>query len=98
MSVTVSDFLHAWNETMPLQIRESDIRQPTETGFRKLLITMLKQFYVDTTCFENMDNETGNRLRASRIRLFSTVNHFFKIANPVAKQELCFKDLIQPSK
>lgn len=97
MSVTLSDFLHAWNETMPLQIREGDVKHPTEQIFRRLLITMLKQFYIETNSFENMDNETGNRLRLSRIKLVSIVNHFFKIANPLAKQDFCYMDLVQPS-
>lgn len=97
MSVTLSEFLNAWNETMPLQIRESDVKNPTEQIFRKLLLLMLKQFYVDTIAFENMDNEAGNRLRLTRIKLVATVNHFFKIANPAAKQDFCYMDLVYPS-
>lgn len=97
MSVTPSDFLSAWNETMPVQIRDSEIRNPTETAFRKWLITILRQFFVDTQFFENMDNESGSRLRVSRVRLVATVNHFYKIAFPGAKQDFVYFDLIQPS-
>lgn len=98
MSSSLSEFLNAWNETMPLQIRESDIKNPTENVLRRLLISMLKQFYVDTTFFENMDNENGSRLKASRVKLVATVNLFYKIAFPGAKQDFFFMDLIQPSK
>lgn len=98
MSSSLSEFLSAWNETMPCQIREADIKNPTEIVLRRLLISLLKQFYVDTSSFDNMDSETGQRLRASRVKLVATVNHFYKIAFPGAKQDFFFLDLIQPSK
>ena len=98
MSTTVSEFLNAWNDTMHFQIRDSDIKNPTEFIFRRLLISLLKELYVDTQCFENIENESGSRAKASRVRLVATVNHFFKIACPQAKQDFVFFDLIQPSK
>lgn len=98
MSSSLSEFLSAWNETFPLQIREAELKNPTESIFRRLLISMLKQFYVETFSFDNMDNESGPRLRASRVKLVATVNHFYKIAFPGAKQDFCYMDLIQPSK
>lgn len=97
MSVTVSEFLTAWNETMPVQIRDTEIKQPTEQMFRRWLITLLKKFFVNTQSFENMDNESGNRLRTLRVRLVATINRFYKIAFPGAKQDFVFFDLIQPS-
>lgn len=98
MSVTFSDFLSAWNETMQVQIREVDVKNPSEPSFRRWLITILRQFFVNTQVFENMDNESGNRLKASRVRLVATVNHFYKIAFPSAKQDFVYFDLIQPCK
>jgi hypothetical protein len=98
MSVTLSDFLNAWNETMSVVIREADIKNPTESNFRRWLITILRQFFVDTQAFESMDSESGNRLRAARVQLVATVNHFYKIAFPGVKQDFVYFDLIQPSK
>lgn len=98
MSDTVSEFLENWNATMSVHIRDSDVTKPTEATFRRSLLLLLKEFYVDTSEYENMDNESGNRLRESRIRFVAIVNHFYKISNPGAKQCFCFMDLIQPSK
>lgn len=98
MSVTPSDFLNAWNETMPVQIRDADIKNPSEHNLRNWLITILRQFFVDTQAFENMEIESGTRLRSSRVRLVATVNHFYKIAFPGAKQDFVYFDLIKPSK
>jgi hypothetical protein len=97
MSMTLSDFLSAWNETMPVQIREADIKNPSEQNFRFWLISILRQFFVNTQAFESMDHESGNKLRFSRIRLVDNVNHFYKIAMPGAKQDFVYIDLIQPS-
>ena len=49
MSFTLSEFINAWNDSMPMQVRDSDIKQPTETIFRRLLISILRQFYVNTS-------------------------------------------------
>lgn len=98
MSVTLSEFLNAWNETMSVPIRDADIKNPTESLFRRWLITVLRKFFVNTQAYENMDSESGNRLRALRVRLVATINHFYKIAFPGAKQDFVFFDLIQPSK
>lgn len=59
---------------------------------------MLKTLFVDTSGYENMDFEGGNILRASRVKLISTTNYFFKIANPDPKKrhDLVYMDLIQP--
>lgn len=100
MSTSFADFITAWNESMPIQIRDSDIKNPTEQTFRRLLIAILKKLNVDTSGYENMDSEAGNLLRASRVRLIATVNYFFKIANPDVKKrhDLVFMDLVQPCK
>ena len=97
MSVTPSDFLNAWNETMPVQIRDADIKNPSEYNLRNWLITILRQFFVDTQAFESMEIESGTKLRSSRVRLVATVNHFYKIAFPGAKQDFVYFDLIKPS-
>lgn len=98
MASTLIELVNDWNETMPFPIRESDIKNPTESIFRRLLIQMLKEFYVDTTCFESIDSENATQAKASRVKLVAVVNHFYKIANPGAKDEFsfCFMDLIQP--
>lgn len=99
MSTTFADFISTWNESMPIQIRESDIKNPSEQTFRRLLIALLKTLNVDTSFFENMESEGGNALRASRVRLIANTNYFYKIANPDVKKrhDLVFMDLIQPS-
>ena len=98
MSTTLSDFVNCWNETMPFPTRESDIKSPNEVTFRRLLICVLKQLFVDTNFCESMDGESGSRLRASRVRLVTAVNKFYKIACPGAKLDFCLMDLMKPSK
>lgn len=98
MATTLSELVNDWNETMPFPIRAADIKNPTEIIFRRLLIQMLKELYVDTTCYETIDSENVAQAKASRVKLVAVVNHFYKIANPGAKDEFsfCFIDLVQP--
>lgn len=98
MSGPLSEIINEWNEIMPMQIRDTDIKNPTELGFRRLLLHLLRELYVDTVSYDNMDNESGARLRLSRVRLVATVNHFYRIACPGNKQDFVFIDLTTPCK
>lgn len=94
----ISDLIDSWNQHLPnVPLSEADIKNPNEYKFRQLLISLLNSLNVDTTCYENMDNETGSRLRASRCRLVAAVNHFLKIAFPQSAN-FSYMDLISPSK
>lgn len=98
MSGPLSEIINEWNEIMPMQIRDTDIKNPNEFNFRRLLLHLLREFYVDTVKYDNMDNESGARLRLSRVRLVATVNHFYRIACPGTKQDFVFTDLTTPCK
>lgn len=98
MSGPLSEIINEWNEIMPMQIRDTDIKNPIEVGFRRLLLHLLRELYVDTVSYDNMDNESGARLRLSRVRLVATVNHFYRISCPGTKQDFVFTDLTTPCK
>jgi hypothetical protein len=89
----LSELIETWNEFMPQAIRESDVKNPTESSFRRLLIVILKKLFVDTSSYESMDNE--NSLKTQRKRLVYTINHFLQIA--FANSQFCYIDLVQPS-
>ena len=94
----IRGFLDSWNDHRPsTPIREADLRNPNENMFRNWLIMLLSDLNVNTNCFENMDNESGMRLKLSRCKMVFTVNHFLNIANPKLP-DFCFFDLIMPSK
>lgn len=97
---SVREFVNAWNGVTPFAtLTENELKNPNELLLRRWLIAILKHLHVNTTCFEGIDSETGNRLREIRIRLTAYVNHFYKVANPTAKEkEFYYMDLIQPSK
>lgn len=97
---SVREFVTAWNEVMPFAtLNEIDIKNPNELLLRRWLIAILKKLHVNTACFDTIDSESGNALRLIRIRLTAYVNHFYKVANPTAKdKEFYYMDLIQPSK
>lgn len=90
----VKEFIINWNEFLPEnRITEDDLKNVQESTFRYWLILLLNKLNVDTTCFENMHNENGDRLRASRLRLLSTVNHFLCVNNLM---KLKYMNLINP--
>lgn len=97
MSDKHSEFVHSWNESMMDQIRESDIKNPTEPQCRRWIICVLKKLLVDTSNYESMDHDTGLQLKLKRVRLVAIVNHFLKISSPNSKV-FVFMDLVQPSK
>lgn len=60
------------------------------------MIAILKALFVDTSSFEMIEGETGMRARDLRVRLVATVQHFYKISFPNAKQDFVYMDLMQP--
>ena len=94
------EFIQSWNEYMAdSPISEGELRKPNETLFRNLLIQILKQLHVDTSCYDNMHVETGTRLRYLRFKLISAVNYFLSIpACHSKKMGLNYLNLMNPSK
>jgi hypothetical protein len=94
----IDGLLQSWNQQFSNSpMSEDDIKNTNELKFRSQLILILNALNVDTKCYENMDQETGSRLKMSRCQLVAAVNYFLKIANPQITF-FCYKDLVTPSK
>jgi hypothetical protein len=97
--MSTNEFISAWNDAIPFSpISELDLKAPTELQFRRWLIAVLKVLFVDTTSYEMIEGETGVRARDLRVRLVATVQHFYKISFPNAKQDFVYMDLMAPGK
>ena len=51
-----SEFIEEWNKVQPLQIKESELKNPTECFVRKCLSLLMKQMYVKLDFMDNVKN------------------------------------------
>ncbi|KAG5674952.1 hypothetical protein PVAND_004896 [Polypedilum vanderplanki] len=89
-----NELIEGWNGFFrEHRISEEDLKNVNENSFRCWLILILNKLNVDTSNFENMHLENGLRLKTSRLKLLSTVNHFLNVDNLM---KLNYMNLVAP--
>jgi chromosome segregation ATPase len=95
----LKDLIDFWNSAFPEHIlTENQLKTPDEVSFRYNIILCLSNLNINTTCFANIDNESGARLKSSRCRLVSWTNEILRIASGSAGFKICYMDLLKPKR
>lgn len=87
--------INTLREVYSYEVSEEFFKRPDEASFRDLLIFLFQKLYIDTRCFNNINDETGANLKTMRCRIVAITNSIMTDAQSPIK--LCYMDLVNPT-